>query len=84
MITCIGARRSLKFSQIRPPTAELAALERLQKIPIDIYWEKRCCHFLLAVLDQIYFILAGNDDKHESLDECEIWPDLTTGFHGNR
>ena len=21
---------------------------------------------------------------HKSLDELEIWPDLTTGFHGNR
>ena len=21
---------------------------------------------------------------HKSLDEFEIWPDLTTGFHGNR
>ena len=37
-----------------------------------------------AVLDLIHFILAGNDDIHESLDELEIWPDPTTGFHGNR
>ena len=27
------------------------------------------------VFDQILFILAGNDDMHESLDEFEIWPD---------
>ena len=27
---CMGARRSTKFSQIRPPTAELAGLERLK------------------------------------------------------
>ena len=33
---------------------------------------------------RIHFILAGNDDKHESLDKFEIWPDPTTGFHGNR
>ena len=33
MMTCIGAWRSLKFSQIRPPAAELAALERLKKSP---------------------------------------------------
>ena len=32
----------------------------------------------------MHFILAGNDDIHESLDEFEIWPDQTTGFHGNR
>ena len=37
-----------------------------------------------AVLDRIYFILAGNDHIRESLDEFEIWPDPTTGFHGNR
>ena len=34
MITCMGARRSSKFSQIRPPTAELAALEHLKKYPL--------------------------------------------------
>ena len=28
--------------------------------------------FFLAVLDQIHFILAGNGDIHESLDEFEI------------
>ena len=32
-MTCIGAQRSSKFSHIRPPTAELAALERLKKSP---------------------------------------------------
>ena len=45
---------------------------------------KRYLHFFSAVLDQILFILAGNDNIHESLDEFEIWLDLTTGFHGNR
>ena len=29
-------------------------------------------------------MLAGNDNIHESLDEFDIRPDLTTGFHGNR
>ena len=45
---------------------------------------KGCLHFFSAVLDWILFILAGNDNIHESLDEFEIWLDLTTGFHGNR
>ena len=31
--------------------------------------------------DRILFILAGNDDMHEGLDEFEIWPDSTTD-HG--
>ena len=29
-------------------------------------------------------MLAGNDYIHESLDEFEIQPDSTTGFHRNR
>ena len=37
-----------------------------------------------AVLDRILFILAGNYDIDESLDEFEIWLDPTTGFHVNR
>ena len=45
---------------------------------------KSCLHFFSAVFDRILFILAGNDNIHESLDDFEIWPDLTTGFHGNR
>ena len=32
-MTCIRARRSSKFSQIRPRTAELAVLEHLKKSP---------------------------------------------------
>ena len=39
--------------------------------------------FFSAVLDQTLFILAGNDNLHESLYEFEIWLDPTTGFHGN-
>ena len=45
---------------------------------------KECLHFFSAVLNRILFILAGNDNIHESLDEVVIWLDLTTGFHGNR
>ena len=59
------------------PTAELAALELLKKSP-DLQWEKRCFHFFSAVLDQILFIIPGNDDIHKSLDEFEIRPDPTT------
>ena len=45
---------------------------------------KRCLHIFSAVLDQILFILAGNDNIHESLDEFEIRSDPTNGFYGNR
>ena len=37
-----------------------------------------------AVINLILFILAGNDNIHESLDEFEIGLDPNTGFHGNR
>ena len=33
-MACMGARSSSKFSQIGQPTAELAGLERLKKLPI--------------------------------------------------
>ena len=34
----------------------------------------------LDAFDRILFILAGNDDMHESLDEFEIWPDSTMDY----
>ena len=63
-MTCMRARKSLKFGLIGPPTWELAALERLIGL------------FFSAVLDWILFMLAGNDYIHESLDEFEIQSDL--------
>ena len=82
-MTCMRAWASLNFSLIGPPTAELAALERLKKSP-KAYNGKMMSPFFSAFLDQILFILAGNDNIHESLDEFEIRPDPTAGFHGNR
>ena len=37
-----------------------------------------------AVLNLILFILAGNDNIHESLDEFKIRLYPNTGFHGSR
>ena len=45
MMTCMGAKRSSKFSQIRPPTAELAALEHLKKNPHRLIMGKRVATF---------------------------------------
>ena len=80
-MTCMRAGTSLNFSLIGPPTAELAAIERL-KNPHRLIMRKQCLHFFSAVLDLILFILAGNNNIHESLDGFEICLDLTTGFHG--
>ena len=74
---------SSKFGEIRRWTTELAALERL-KNPIDLYLRKRCHDFFSAIFHLILFILAGNEVMHKSLDEFEIRPDPTIGFHGNR
>ena len=69
-MTCMRARRNSKFGQIRPPTAELAALD-IWKNPHRHIMGKTVLPLFLsqAVLDQIRFILAGNDDIHKSLDE---------------
>ena len=82
-MTCMRARTSLNFGLIGPPTAELAALERLKKSPWLIMG-KTMSPLFSAFVDRILFILAGNDNIQESLDEFEIRPDPTTGFHGNR
>ena len=76
MRTSIKAWMSSKFGHIRPLVSMVTDSVIIKK--------KRRCHFFSIVLDGILFILTGNDDIHESLDEFEIWPDQTTGFHGNR
>ena len=37
-----------------------------------------------TLVDWIFFIFADNEDMYRSLNEFEIQPDATTGFHGNR
>ena len=56
----------------------------LRKNPYRLIMGKWCLHFFSAVLDRILFILAGNGNIHEKLDEFEIRLDLTIGSHGNR
>ena len=48
-MTCMRARMSSKFGQIRPRTAELAALERLKKSP-QTYNGKNC----VATFSQLF------------------------------
>ena len=60
---------SLKFGQIRLLVS--MATDRVK-------WKKRCCHFFSAVFYPILFILAGDDDMHESSEEFEFLPDPTT------
>ena len=67
---CMKSWMISKFSQIRPRTAELAALVRL-KISHRLLMGK-----MVSLFSWILFILAGNSDIHE----LEIWPDLTTDY----
>ena len=75
-MTCMRAPSSSKLGLIRPP--ELAALEHLKKILIDLKWENVVLQLFLHCSYWILFILECNNDIHESLDEFEKLPDLTT------
>ena len=74
---------SSKFGEIRPWSTELSALERLKKFHRFIMEKMTSSHFV-HYFSFVLFILAGKDDIHESLKEFAIWPDQTTGFHGNK
>ena len=58
--TDITSRTISKFGQIGPRTAELAALERLEKSP-KTYNGRNLVNF---ILNWIFFILAGIEDMH--------------------
>ena len=62
---------SLKFGQIRLLVS--MATDR-------VIMKKRCCHFFSAVFYSILFILAGDDDMHDSSEEFEFLPDPTTDW----
>ena len=68
-MTYMRALMSLKFGQIQP----------LVSMVTDwVMMKKRCLHFFSAVFHPFLFILAGNDDMHESLEEFEFRSDWTT------
>ena len=51
-MTCMRAQTSLNSGLIGLPTAELAVLERLKKIPIDLYWGK----MVFVTFSQLFLI----------------------------
>ena len=59
---------SLKFGQIR----------LLVSMATDRVIMEKSCNFFIAVFYPILFILAGNDDIHESPEEFKIRPGPTT------
>ena len=68
-MTYMRAWMSLKFGQ-----SSLLVSMATDRVMI----EKWCCHFFSAVFYPILFILAGNDDMHESSEEYKIRPDPST------
>ena len=82
-MTCMGTWMSSKFGRVRPQTMELADLERIKKIPYTYNGENDDITFS-RLFYWILFICARNEDMRKSLNEFEIRPDTTTGFHGNR
>ena len=75
--TNIISLMSSKFDTIRPRTAELAACERLKNYHRVIMGEM-LLHSRAFIFDWIFFILAGNKDNHNSLNEFEFQLDFTT------
>ena len=68
-----------KFSEIKPRTAELAALEHLEN-PHKVQWEKCGEHSSAFFFEWIFIIHAGNKGNHISLDEFEFLPDPITNY----
>ena len=73
-ITGIGERLHKVFVQIESKVW----FPWQQKSPIDLQWGKQCLHLFSFVFDQIFFKLAGNEDRHKVLDKFEFPPDRTT------
>ena len=59
---------SLKFSQIQP---------LVSMVTDRVIMGKRCLHFFSAFFHPFLFILAGNDNMHESSEEFEFQPEKT-------
>ena len=62
---------SSKFCQMRPLVS--MATDRVTV-------GKTVSSHFLELFDRIHFILACNDDIHKSMNEFEIWRDLSMGY----
>ena len=64
-----------RFCQTRFQTAELAALERLEKSPYTYNVRNVVNTLVPSLLRWILFISYSNRDNHKNLDEFEFRPD---------
>ena len=71
-----GGKASVGFDLDRIRTLVSMATDSSHRVIMG----KKRHHVISNAFDRILFILAGNDDMHESFDEFEIWPDLTTDY----
>ena len=67
----------LKFHKFGSETAELAALEHLEKFHY-LQWEKCFDNSGDFSFEQNFFLLAGIKDNHKSLDEFEFQAEPTS------
>ena len=51
-----------------------------RKRPLTYNWGKRCLHLFFVVFYQIFFKLAGNEDRHKISDKFEFRPDQITPY----
>ena len=65
-------------------SSKFGQMQQLVSMATDGKWvimvEKTASSHFSNVLDRIYFILAGNNDIHKSLNEFEIRRDLTMDY----
>ena len=69
---------SSKESQNKPDSISdygASCPSQSEKYPYRLIMGKWYCHFFSSILDQIFCILAGNDDIHMSSDDFKIRPD---------
>ena len=66
-----GGKASVGFDPDRIRTLVSMATDSSHRVIM----RKRRHHVFSNAFDRILFILAGNNDIYESLDEFEIWPD---------
>ena len=71
-----GGKASIGFDLYRIKILVSMATDSSHRVIIG----KTASSRFLDAFDQILFILAGNDNMHESLNEFEIWPDSTTDY----
>ena len=73
----MGKRLHKVFGANQIRTLDSMAIDNSHRV---IMGGKRGHHVFSNVFDRIFFILAGNDHIHKSLNEFKIWSDQTMDY----